>query len=109
VETVSKDYLVDAGQGDRNTKFYHTCANQRSKINLISKISDELGVTWDSPEDIQVAFVNYFSNLFSAATIRDMELHIQPLSPRVIEEMNVTLRKVLPKKRLGLHSNKRHL
>jgi hypothetical protein len=53
--------------------------------------------------------VNYFSNLFSAATIRDMELHIQPLSPRVIEEMNVTLRKVLPKKRLGLHSNKLHL
>jgi hypothetical protein len=45
VETVSKDYLVDAGQGDRNTKFYHTCANQRSNINLISKISDELGVT----------------------------------------------------------------
>jgi hypothetical protein len=96
-------------QGDRNTKFYHTCANQKRKINLISKIKDKLGVTWDSSEDIQVAFVIYFSNLFSPAPIGDMEPCIQSLGPRVTEEMNETLRKVLPKKRLGLHSNKLRL
>ena len=60
-------------QGDRNTKFYYAGPNQRHKINLISKIRDELGVIWDSLEDIQVAFVNYFSNVFSAGPIGDME------------------------------------
>jgi hypothetical protein len=27
--------------GDRNTKFYHACANQRKKSNQIYKIKDE--------------------------------------------------------------------
>ena len=88
-------------QGDRNTKFYHACANQRRKINMISKIRDELGITWDSPEDIQVTFVNYFSNLFSTGPIGDKESCIQPLSPRVTEEMNETLRKVFTKEEVG--------
>ena len=88
-------------QGDRNTKFYHACANQRRKINMISKIRDELGITWDSPEDIQVTFVNYFSNLFYAGPIGDKESCIQPLSPRVTEEMNETLRKVFTKEEVG--------
>jgi hypothetical protein len=60
-------------QGDRNTKFYHACANQRHKTNLITKMRDEVGVIWEFMEDIPVAFVDYFSTLFKDGPTGDME------------------------------------
>lgn len=38
--------------GDRNSKFFHACANHRRKVNKISQISDERGDLWRSQEDI---------------------------------------------------------
>jgi hypothetical protein len=90
-------------RGDRNTKFYHACANQRRKTNLLSKIIDEDGVTWESLEDIQVAFVDYFSNLFKVGPTIDIETCIQPITPKVTEEMNGALLEISLKKRLELH------
>jgi hypothetical protein len=89
-------------QGDRNTKFYHACANQRRKTNLISKIRDEDGVTWESLEDIQVAFVDYFSNLFKAGPTIDIETCIQPITPKVTEEMNGALLEIFTKEEVGV-------
>lgn len=87
--------------GDRNTKFYHACANQRRKLNQILKIEDEAGASWESPNEIQVAFVNYFSSIFSAGPIGDMEPCMQPQSQRVMEATNDDLLKVFTKEEVG--------
>jgi predicted translin family RNA/ssDNA-binding protein len=33
--------------GDRNTKFFHVCANQKKKHNFIGNITDERGQHWE--------------------------------------------------------------
>lgn len=38
--------------GDRNMKFFHTCANQRRKSNYIRMISDARGNLCEDPDDI---------------------------------------------------------
>jgi hypothetical protein len=79
---------------DRNTKFYHACVTQRRRANQIEKITDEANVTWESLEDIKVAFVHYFSNLFTAGHIENLEECIQGLCLKVTEAMNEELLKV---------------
>ena len=59
--------------GDRNTKIFHACANQLKKTNQIYKIKDEQGNFWESQGDIEKAFVNYFSGLFSTAGSGNLE------------------------------------
>jgi hypothetical protein len=46
--------------GDRNTKFFHACANQRMRINNIGNILDVNGISCTRPEDVERAFVGYF-------------------------------------------------
>jgi hypothetical protein len=53
--------------GDRNTKFFHNKANQRSKVNNIKKIKDENGVWWHGEEQVEKVFINYFEDLFSSS------------------------------------------
>jgi hypothetical protein len=74
--------------GDRNTKFYYACANQRRSGNRISKIADEAGLVWESQNDIQTAFMKYFSRLFTAGPMGDLEVCLQNLNRRVSDEMN---------------------
>jgi hypothetical protein len=76
---------------DHNTKFYHTCANQRHRTNQITKIRDEAGENWESMEDIQTAFINYFSDLYKAGPTGDIDDCIQSMCPKVTEEMNANL------------------
>jgi hypothetical protein len=53
--------------GDRNTKFFHNKASQRSKVNSIKKIKDEDGVWWRGDEHVERVFINYFDDLFSTS------------------------------------------
>ncbi|CAJ2634985.1 unnamed protein product [Trifolium pratense] len=53
--------------GDRNTKFFHNKASQRSKVNNIQKIIDEDGVWWRGEEQVEKVFINYFEDLFSSS------------------------------------------
>jgi hypothetical protein len=46
--------------GDRNTKFFHACANQRRKANPIRKIKSKNGSLFESLEEIETAFVEFF-------------------------------------------------
>ena len=83
--------------GDRNNKFYHACANQRRSKKRIQKIIAENGSLWESPEDIQEAFVHYFSELFTVGPSGNMERCFQSLQVRVSEEMNGELLKTFTK------------
>lgn len=58
--------------GDRNTKFFHACANARKKSNFIFSISNMEGHTFISTEEVQLAFVNYFQSSFTSDIAGDM-------------------------------------
>jgi hypothetical protein len=77
--------------GDRNTKYYHACANSRRRSNYISSVSDVDGKIVKSIEEVQLAFINYFKNLFTSDNIGDMTPCLQALNCRVTEEMNIAL------------------
>jgi hypothetical protein len=51
--------------GDRNTKYFHACANQRKRRNTIGSIRDVEGQEYTTPEGIETAFINYYKQLFS--------------------------------------------
>lgn len=55
-------------RGDKNTRFYHMCANQRRKTNRISAIQDPYGNLVIDPTQIGVIFSNFFSNLFTSSS-----------------------------------------
>lgn len=80
--------------GDRNTKFYHACANHWKKSNQIFSIKDEEGVLWESPEEVGQAFVDYFSGLFSAGLAGNLEPCLQQFEGRVSLSMNDELLKL---------------
>jgi hypothetical protein len=54
--------------GDKNTKFFHGKANQRKKSNQIKKIKDEEGMWWSGHDNVEKAFLHYFSDLFSTSS-----------------------------------------
>ena len=54
-----------AMQGDRNTKYFHSCATRRYRKNMIEGIRDEEDRWRDQTIDISTILVNYFKNLFT--------------------------------------------
>ncbi|XP_042952312.1 uncharacterized protein LOC122289407 [Carya illinoinensis] len=53
--------------GDKNTKLFHECANQRRKRNCISEIIDDQGRCVKDHKGIEEVFFQYYSNLFSSS------------------------------------------
>lgn len=79
--------------GDRNSKFFHACANQRRVRNKIRAIWDEHGRNAETQEEIRGIFVEYFMGLFTAGELGNMEECVGALEGRVTEEMNACLLK----------------
>jgi hypothetical protein len=77
--------------GDKNTKFFHACASQRRRKNFIYKIKDGRGWLWERGEEVENAFVEYFSNLYSSSNCGAAEINLQGLEDRVSNEMNTSL------------------
>lgn len=74
--------------GDRNTKYFHICAIQkkrRSQILMIKDIDDRLCTTH---AELEVAFVSYYTKLFTARKDLDMEDCLGALDRKVSLEMN---------------------
>jgi hypothetical protein len=87
--------------GDRNTRFYHACVNQRRSSNRILRIVDAACVVWESQDDIQTAFLQYFPGLFTAGPMRELEVCLQSLNRRVSDEMNGELLRTFTKEEIG--------
>lgn len=58
--------------GDRNTKYFHSCATQKKGRSQVLKIKDIAGRWCHTKEDIEAAFNQYFTELFT--TGEDLEL-----------------------------------
>jgi hypothetical protein len=77
--------------GDRNSKFFHACATQRSKRNHIQQIFNKEGCQCDTQETIEAAFLAYFQELFLAEENIEVEPCIRFLDSRVTPMMNQRL------------------
>ncbi|KAF5472200.1 hypothetical protein F2P56_008937 [Juglans regia] len=88
--------------GDRNTKYFHACANQRRQKNIIKQIEDEQGRICKDQEGIEGAFKGYFENLFSSTQPRSEEMEdcLKHLKSRVTREANEKLLRLFSKGRL---------
>jgi hypothetical protein len=79
--------------GDKNTKFYHACVNQRRKANQIEQIVDASGRLCSSDCEIKEAFNEYFVKLFSLSEPTCMELCLEGVPLKVTAAMNESLLK----------------
>lgn len=75
-------------EGDSNNKFFHAAAKSQRKINNISSLTNNTGVSvgWDSGQ--KKVLIDYFFNLFKAT---DTELNevISCVDRRISEEQNI--------------------
>lgn len=73
-----------------NTRFYHMCANQRRKRNLITSVETEDGRVLHNATDISIAFTNYFQSLFTSGS-DCIEASLAVVEHCVTEEINKEL------------------
>lgn len=62
--------------GDRNTKFFHSYANQRKVHKAIWEVSDANGVRVTSQSEIEGATSNFFGTLFKKQSVSNLEAHL---------------------------------
>jgi hypothetical protein len=74
--------------GDRNTKYFHTWANQRRKTNSIRQISDEGGTLWLKKGDISRVFLDYFKKLYTSQGRDRVHEYLANVETRVTDAMN---------------------
>jgi len=77
--------------GDRNSKFFHACVNQKHNQSRMKQIKDKEGRMWSSKEEIEEAFVDYFSNLFKSEESLEVEACVEVLERKVTVAMNQKL------------------
>jgi hypothetical protein len=100
--------------GDRNSKFFHTCANQKHRSSRISSIKDKNGELCTTKEGIEGAFVDYFNELFKSGENLVVDTCTEALDSRVtnamndkllvvytVEEISMALHQMPPLKSLG--------
>jgi hypothetical protein len=74
--------------GDRNTKYFHACATQKKQRSQILKIKDTTGQWCYTQEDIEEAFVAYYTEPFTTGNEMDMTDCLDALNRKVTMEMN---------------------
>lgn len=59
--------------GDRNTKIFHSKADQRRKANAIKKLKDVDGVWWKGDDHLERLLTSYFSDIFTTSSPSNIE------------------------------------
>ncbi|XP_075670084.1 uncharacterized protein LOC142639833 [Castanea sativa] len=77
--------ILWANQGDKNTKYFRSCASKRYRKNSVEGIRDEGGVWRTRQEDIGKVMVNYYKTLFTSTNGR-VSTNILDCVPTVIDE-----------------------
>jgi hypothetical protein len=77
--------------GDPNTKYFHSWAQQQTKVNSISNIMDGDGRLWRKKGDISKVFLKYYEDLFSTQRPSGVEDCLLTINTCVTDEMNSTL------------------
>ncbi|XP_074287942.1 uncharacterized protein LOC141613105 [Silene latifolia] len=77
--------------GDRNTRFFHTCASERKRKNWIGSLRDDEGVVRQGDEAVARVANSYFQGLFTTANPVNFDDALGGLEGRVTAEMNMGL------------------
>lgn len=67
-QQAKEDWL---GNGNRNTKYFHACTNQRQRRNRIDHIEDMLDRNCETMASVENAFVDYFQDIFMSSMAHD--------------------------------------
>lgn len=86
--------------GDHNYKFFHAIIIQRRQRNIIIRIKGEYEVWKDNEEEISSYFKEFFVNLFSSASQRDLSNALNFVNPKVSEDDNNQLIKLVDQKEI---------
>ncbi|XP_042952211.1 uncharacterized protein LOC122289292 [Carya illinoinensis] len=81
--------------GDKNTKFFHSCANQRRIKNRIKEIKDANGQLVNEQGEMERVLSMYFQNLFASTnpTMEAIDECLRGIRPRVTLVMNEDLQR----------------
>lgn len=71
-------------EGDKNTKFFHSHASERRRVNKIKSLKNEDGRVVKSEREISRVATDYFSRLFMIQQQESEEL-LDELQPRVLD------------------------
>ena len=93
-QRLKENWLKD---GDKNTKYLHTCTNQKRSQSCIEQISDRQGQVWSTQEDIGASFINFFGSLFTSEQLGEMESCLLSIERKITPEMNRALTKPFSK------------
>ena len=74
--------------GDRNTRFFHSNAFQRSRWNYITKLHDANEGWCSSQDQVNAAIVDFYQNLFTSSSPSNFEEVIETIPHVVTDEMN---------------------
>jgi hypothetical protein len=77
--------------GDRNTKFFHSAASERKKMNHIRKLHKEGGGVVEAEEAKKEVATNYFTKLFTSSPGTRVEELLAHVDSRVTPLMNEAL------------------
>ncbi|KAK1650817.1 hypothetical protein QYE76_068622 [Lolium multiflorum] len=78
--------------GDQNTSFFHACASERRRVNMLKKLRNDDGGWVEGDEELRSFITNYYQSLFSStAGTREAEL-LCNVSPVVTPDMNAYLK-----------------
>ncbi|XP_074323146.1 uncharacterized protein LOC141660083 [Apium graveolens] len=69
-------------EGDTNSKFFHSAATKRKKLNTINHLVDEEETRVDNQDVMAQMAVDYFQNIFAGDT--NVEMHEEEIDGRVI-------------------------
>jgi hypothetical protein len=75
-------------EGDRNTKFFHECANQKRTASSIYKVVDADGGVCEEQGTIAQAFICYYVCLFTTVARTNTANCLMSLLPCITTEMN---------------------
>jgi hypothetical protein len=75
-------------QGDRNTRYFHSWANQLRKKNTIRTIIDANGRFWRRKQEVSRVFLDYYTHLFTSQFPVKVDRCLENVECRVSADMN---------------------
>lgn len=74
--------------GDKNSKFFHACANQHRRPNPINSIHDDEEILCQIPEEIEEGFINLFKGMLTSSSPTGTDDYLEGLPRKVMANMN---------------------